>query len=98
MTILLFYYGSHGKMDLLQEVSEAKLVFPDITETSKPVGLHEVGHCILRPTGYFYAEIKEQPWCIKCGALCIPSTFCLCFCLTDRLVEVHLQAHYCGML
>lgn len=36
MTIFLIYYGSHGKMDILQGSLWAKPVFPDTTETPKP--------------------------------------------------------------
>lgn len=32
-------------------------MLPNIIEISELVGLREVGHCILRPTCYFYPEI-----------------------------------------
>lgn len=41
-----------------KDISEAKFVFPSITEISKLVGLHKLGQCILSPIGYFYAEMK----------------------------------------
>lgn len=47
-----------GKWNCCKEVSEAKLVLPDITENSKSFGLHEVGYCILGLTSYFYTEMK----------------------------------------
>lgn len=65
-----------GKWTCCKEVSEAKLVFPDI-ETSKPVGPHEVGHCLLKPPGYFYAEIKNSVGALSvvCSASCPPSAY-----------------------
>lgn len=40
----------------------------------EPLRLHEVGHCILRPTGYFSLRWNKQLWCVKCGVLCISWT------------------------